>query len=94
MKDAKKQIENLNDALEEDKERFIEEILTNFPYDGYNKNNNPFNNNQEITIDQIDFLIKKYDPEKYPKNSKKEKIIYKIIIFISKNLIEIKSKMK
>ena len=94
MKEEKKQIENLNDALEEDKERFIEEILTNFPYDGYNKNNNPFNNNEEITIDQIDFLIKKYDPEKYPKNSKKEKIIYKIIIFISKNLIEIKSKMK
>ena len=94
MKEYKKQIKNLDYSLEIDNERFIEEILANFPYDGYNKDNNPFNNNEEITIDQIDFLIKKYDPEKYPKNSKKEKILYEIIVYIAKKLNEIKSKMK
>jgi hypothetical protein len=93
MKEVQKQIDILNDTLEEGEVRFIDEILNNFPYDGYDKKNNAFNNNEEMTIDQIDFLIKKYNPDNYPKNSKKEKIIYNIIVFIVKNLNEIKSNM-
>jgi hypothetical protein len=94
MKEALIQIDNLNDYFEEGEERFIDEILTNFPYDGFDKNNNAFNNDEEITIDLIDLLLKKYDPVNYPKNSKKEKIKYKVIVFIAKKLNEIKSRMK
>ena len=94
MKEAQKQINILDETFDESEERFIDEILSNFPYDGYDNNNNDFNNNEEITIEQIGFLIKKYDPYKYPKSSKKEKILYKIIVYIEQKLNEIKSSMK
>jgi len=93
-KEVQDQIEILDDTFEEDKDRFIDEILKVFPYDGYDKNNNDFNDNEEITIEQIDFLINKYEPNKYPKKTKEEKILYKIIVHIEEKLNEIKSNME
>ena len=91
MNEAQKEIDNLNSTFECNENRFINEILTNFPYDGYNNYNDIFkNNDDELTINQIEFLIKKYDPDKYPKRTKEEKIRYKIIVFISQKLNEMK----
>ena len=91
MNEAKKQIDKLNDTFECNENRFIDEILTNFPYNGYNKyNDNFYNNDDELTINQVEFLIKKYDPDKYPNRTKEEKIRYKIIVFISQKLNEMK----
>jgi hypothetical protein len=92
MKEVQKQIDILSNTFECNEIRFIDEVLSNFPYDGYNKyNDNSFNIDKEITIEQIEFLIKKYDTDKYPNNTKEEKIRYKIIVFISQKLNEIKS---
>ena len=94
IKESKKQIEILDDTFESSENRFIDEILCTYPYDGYNKyNDNFFNHNQKITIEQIGFLIKKYDPDRYPKNTREEKILYNIIVYISKKLKEIQSNM-
>jgi hypothetical protein len=90
-KEAKKSIDSLLETFEEDEERFIDDILNNFPFDGYDKYKNDFNKNEETTIEQIELLIKKYDPDKYPRISKKEKILYKIVVFIAQKLNEIKS---
>ena len=95
MDEVNKQIDILSDTFECDQIRFICEVLSNFPYDGYNKyNDNFFNNDNELTIEQIDFLIKKYDPDKYRNNTKEEKILYKIIVFISQKLNEIKTNLE
>ena len=95
MVEVNKQIDNLSNTFECGRIRFIDEVLSNFPYDGYNKyNDNFFNNDNELTIEQIDFLIKKYDPDKYRNNTKEEKILYKIIVFISQKLNEIKTNLE
>ena len=93
-KEVQKQIDILDNTFDCSEVRFINEVLDNFPYEGYNKYIDNFCNNDKITIEQIEILIKKYDPDKYPSNTKEEKIKYKIIVYISQKLNEIKSMIK
>lgn len=92
-KEVKEKTDELKNILNSNEQRFIDEILSDFPFDGYDKYKN-YNNYDDITIELINFLISKYDPDKYSQNTKKEKIRYQIIVFIVQKLNELKMQYK
>ena len=84
--------DEISDDLEQiqncsaDKQRFVDFILQNHPYDGYNANTRPSDYfwdkvGRDITL--FEFLKKKYNPDCYPKRTKEEKKKYYIRVKIS-----------
>ena len=94
MKKVTKEIDILSDTFDEGRERFIDEVLNMHPYVGFDKKNSIFKDIKELTIEHVDFLLKKYSPNNYPKNTNEEKKEYKIIVFIEQKLKEMQSDMK
>ena len=89
--EIKREIEPIISELDKfynaNKERFIDYILTNFPYNGYNEKSRDSRYDwNKCNRDLIDFLRKKYDPNNYPKRTKEEKKRYYIILNISQKL--------
>lgn len=71
----------------EDKKRFINLILEEYPYDGYNKTEfDKIYKSDSLDLELIDFLSKKYFPDNYPKNTKEEKKRYYIMEYICQKL--------
>lgn len=73
---------------------FIDYILENHPYEGYNINTREsYFNWSNLDKNLVEFLRGKYNPDKYPKNTFDEKVNYKIMENISQKLNSILEKM-
>ena len=73
---------NQNNKLE-----FINHILENYPYKGYDKHTRPsYYDWNSINMELITFLSKQYHPDNYPQDTQEEKCTYRIIVSISKKL--------
>ena len=89
--EIKREIEPIISELDKfyiaNNDRFIDYILTNCPYNGYDEKSRDsrydWNN---CNRDLIGYLRKKYDPNNYPKRTKDEKKRYYIILNISQKL--------
>ena len=81
-------LNNIDDLFnKENKMEFINYILDNAPYKGYNKNTRPpFYNWDVINKELIEFLAKQYHPDSYPQETQEEIANYRIIESISKKL--------
>ena len=71
----------------EDKKRFFDSILEEFPYNGFKRQEF----DEQFDLERIDsklinFLSKKYDPNNFQKNTKEEKKNYFIMEFICEKL--------
>ena len=87
--------EEVSDCLEQiqnhsaDLGRFIDYILENHPYDGYDINNRPdeYNwDNADRDIYLLEFLKRKYNPDSYHRRTREEKKNYYIRVKISQLL--------
>ena len=77
----------LDNEFAKDKQEFINYILREHPYDGYNINTREsYYNWDYIDRSLIEFLRVKYNPDKYQRNTKDEKLKYKIMENISQKL--------
>ena len=91
-KDISLNIEKILNNIEElfkqeNKMGFINYILDNAPYKGYDKNTRPpFYNWDTVNRELIEFLSKQYHPDLYPQDTVEERKDYKIIENISKKL--------
>ena len=86
IRDKLDEIDSCFDSVKE-KGRFINLILEEYPYDGFNKNE--FDEKfsiERIDLELIDFLSKKYFPDNYPKDTKEEKKRYYIMENICQKL--------
>lgn len=85
IEDKLNEIDNLfnqNNKLE-----FINHILENYPYKGYDKHTRPsYYDWNSINMELITFLSKQYHPDSYPQDTQEEKCTYRIIVSISKKL--------
>ena len=80
-------IETIDKFYNKSVERFVDYILAECPYDGYNKDTIPQNiDGDNYDKNYIDFLKRQYNPDKYPKNTKDEIIRYRKILYISQKL--------
>jgi len=81
-------IEHLDTLFEgKDIQRFIDYILDEHPYEGYNAETREVQFSWErVDKELIDFLSKKYNPDNYPKNTKEEKKRYLIMQNICQKL--------
>ena len=88
-------LNNLEELFkQENKMGFINYILDNAPYKGYDKNTRPpFYNWDTVNRELIEFLSKQYHPDLYPQDTVEERINYKIIENISKKLNNILEQM-
>ena len=69
-----------------DIQNFVNYILENHPYDGYDKNTRSKDyswDNAERDIELLEFLKRKYNPDAYPKRTREEKKNYFIRVKIS-----------
>ena len=90
--EIKKEIQDKIDQIDSlfdlnDKQRFIDSILEDFPYDGYDYENRDSKYNWENADEQlIMFLSSKYNPDNYPKRTKEEKQRYFIMVNICQKI--------
>ena len=88
MKEIQPQIEYIEKIYDASHERFIDCILSDFPYNGYNKETRPKDYDWENYNDKklIEFLRKQYNPDNYPQKTKDEIIRHRIMVNISQKL--------
>ena len=83
------ELEQINYYFHSSKQRFIDYILEEHPYNGYDKNTRDIQykwDNIERDLNLLAFLIGKYKPDNYPNKTKEEKKRYKIIVSISQKI--------
>ena len=88
MKIIQPKIEYIDKIYDASNERFIDCILSDFPYNGYNKETRPKDYDWEDYTDKnlIEFLRKQYNPDNYPQKTKDEIIRHRIMVNISQKL--------
>ena len=88
-KEIEEDLKTIDNYFNSGKQRFIDYILEEYPYDGYDKNTRPIQYKWDIVerdLNLIEFLIGKYKPDNYPKRTKEEKKRYKIMVNIAQKL--------
>lgn len=84
--EVKTKLEEIEDYYNTSNERFIGHILTEFPYKGFNLDNLEHFDFDNINKNVIEFLRRNYNPDDYERNTREEKIKYRIIVNISQKL--------
>ena len=84
--EVKAKLKDIEDNYNTTIERFIGHILTDFPYKGFNLNNLENFDFDNINKNVIEFLRRNYNPDDYERNTREEKIKYRIIVNISQKL--------